>query len=77
MGGGGGGGVWCSGTLRLCFVYCVLVLVVCSILVCSAYWLYFVFSIACNCRWCLVLVLVYFASHVHVDKSCVSCLHVF
>ena len=58
-GGGGGGCVWCSGTLLtlfLCFVYCVLVLVVCSILVCSAYWLYFVFSIACSCRWCLVLV---------------------
>ena len=34
-------------------------------------------SIACSCRWCLGLVLVYFASHFHVDESCVSCLCVF
>ena len=55
FGGGGGGGIFCSGTLFLCFVYrcfgfVVLVLVVYSIVSCFAYWLCFVFSIACSCR---------------------------
>ena len=38
---------------------------------CSAYWSCFVFSVACSCKWCLGLILVYFASHLHVDESCV------
>ena len=60
-GGGGGGGIFCLGTLFLCFVYCcfgfvVLMLVVYSIFSCFTYWVCFVFSIACSCRWCLGLV---------------------
>ena len=43
-------------------------------LVCFAYRLCFVFSIAYSCKWCLGLVLVYFASHSHVNESSVSCL---
>ena len=64
----------------LCFVYryfgfVVLVLVVYSIFsFFFAYWLCFVFSIAYSCRWCLGLVLVFFASHSHVNESSVSCL---
>ena len=56
MGGGGGGeGIFCSGTLFLCFVYhcfgfVVLVLVVYSFVSCFAYWLCVVFSIACSRR---------------------------
>ena len=74
---GGGGGYFVRSLFSLCFVYCyfgfvVLLLEVCSIFFsCSAYWSCFVFSIACSCKWCLGLILVYFASHLHVNESCV------
>ena len=52
---GGGGGIFCSGTLFLGFVYrclgfVVLILVVYSIFSCFAYLFCFVFSITCSCR---------------------------
>ena len=52
---GGGGGIFCSSTLFLCFVYrsfssVILVLVVYSIVSCFAYWLCVVFSITCSDR---------------------------
>ena len=78
---GGGGGDILFGDYFLCFVYryfgfVVLVLVVYSIFsfFFLAYWLCFGFSIAYSCRWCLGLVLVFFASHSHVNESSVSCL---
>ena len=86
--GGGGGGIFCSGTLFLCFVYhcfgfVVLVLVVYSIFSFFAYLFCFVFSITCSCRWCLGLVesiahrIVFFFFFFYVGESCVSCLCVF
>ena len=53
--GGGGGGIFCSGTLFLgfvyrCFGFVVLISVVYSIFSCSAYLFCFVFSITCSCR---------------------------
>ena len=69
------GGVGCSGTLFvfLCFVYYCFSLssMLFSLFIYSAYWSCFVFSIACSGRWCLGLILVHFASHLHVDESCV------
>ena len=66
---------------RLCFYVLfivVLVLVVYSIFslfrILVMFCFFFFFSIACSCRWCLGLVLVYFASHSHVNESIVSCL---
>ena len=56
--GGGGGDVVIGYSVFFCFFVLfivVLVLVVYSIFSCSAYWLCFVFSIACSCRWCLGL----------------------
>ena len=57
----GGGGIFCSGTLFLGFVYrclgfVVLILVVYIIFSCFAYLFCFVFSITCSCRLCLGLV---------------------
>ena len=51
----GGGGIFCSGTLFLGFVYrclgfVVLILVVYSIFSCFAYLFCFVFNITCSCR---------------------------
>ena len=65
VGGGGGGGDVVIGysVFFFFFFFVVLVLVVCSIFSCSTYWLCFVFSISCSCRWCLGLVSVYFVSH--------------
>ena len=54
-GGGGGGDVVIGYSVFFVLFIVVLVLVVCSIFSCSAYWLCFVFSIACSCRWCLGL----------------------
>ena len=53
--GGGGEGIFCSGTLFLgfvyrCFGFVVLISVVYSIFSCSAYLFSFVFSITCSCR---------------------------
>ena len=82
----GGGGIFCSGTLFLCFVYrcfgfVVLVLVVYSIFSCFAYLFCFVFSITCSRRWCLGLVEAIahriFFFFFYVGESCVSCLCVF
>ena len=77
-GGGGGGGGGEYFVRRLCFY--VLFIVVLVLVVYSIFSLFRIlvmfcfFSIACSCKWCLGLVLVYFASHSHVNESIVSCL---
>ena len=52
---GGGGVIFCSDTLFLCFGFVVLVLVVYSIVSFFRILVVFYFSIAYSCRWCLGL----------------------